>query len=172
MSDHPNAKIVNEMTAAIVGQDHDALAKIFTDDMMFHLRGPDPMVTSARDEVVGLQQRFRRQTLDVLVLRRIENAIAVAAGADGAGETKLCKMLRHRRRTRSHVSRQLGDGVFAVQEGPDDRQSRRVGEQLQRLSRCRELIARRLLNYMRRHVDSLPCESRDAGRLTHADIGI
>ena len=43
MSDHPNAKIVNEMTSAIVEQDHDALAKIFTDDMVFHLRGPDPM---------------------------------------------------------------------------------------------------------------------------------
>ena len=43
MSDHPNAKIVNEMTSAIVAQDHDALAKIFTDDMVFHLRGPDPM---------------------------------------------------------------------------------------------------------------------------------
>ena len=43
MSDHPNAKIVNEMTSAIVEQDHDALAKTFTDDMVFHLRGPDPM---------------------------------------------------------------------------------------------------------------------------------
>ena len=43
MSDHRNAEIVNEMTSAIVEQDHDALAKIFTDDMVFHLRGPDPM---------------------------------------------------------------------------------------------------------------------------------
>jgi ketosteroid isomerase-like protein len=43
MSDHPNVKTVNEMTEAIFDQDHDALAKIFTDDMVFHLRGPDPM---------------------------------------------------------------------------------------------------------------------------------
>ena len=43
MSDHPNVKIVNEMTTAIFEQDHDALARIFTDDFVFHLRGPDPM---------------------------------------------------------------------------------------------------------------------------------
>ena len=42
MSDHPNVETVNEMTTAIFNQDHDALAKIFTDDLVFHLRGPDP----------------------------------------------------------------------------------------------------------------------------------
>ncbi len=42
MSDHPNVKIVNGMTTAIFDQDHDALAKTFTDDFVFHLRGPDP----------------------------------------------------------------------------------------------------------------------------------
>jgi ketosteroid isomerase-like protein len=31
------------MTEAIFTQDHDTLAKIFTDDLEFHLRGPDPM---------------------------------------------------------------------------------------------------------------------------------
>ena len=31
------------MTAAIFDQDHDALAKIFTDDLEFHLRGPAPV---------------------------------------------------------------------------------------------------------------------------------
>src|SRR5262245_40279080 len=43
MSDHPNVKTVNSMTEAIFSQDHDALAKIFADDLVFHLRGPDPM---------------------------------------------------------------------------------------------------------------------------------
>ena len=33
MSDHPNVKTVNSMTEAIFNQDHDALAKIFTDDL-------------------------------------------------------------------------------------------------------------------------------------------
>ena len=31
------------MTDAIFSQDHDALAKIFTDDLVFHFRGPHPM---------------------------------------------------------------------------------------------------------------------------------
>ena len=43
MSEHPNVTTVNAMTDAIVGQDHDTLAKIFTDDMEFHLRGPEPL---------------------------------------------------------------------------------------------------------------------------------
>lgn len=43
MSDHPNVTTVKSMTTAIFDQDHDALAKIFTDDLVFHLRGPHPM---------------------------------------------------------------------------------------------------------------------------------
>ena len=42
-NDHPNTETVNRMTEAIFSQDHDTLAKIFTDDLVFHLRGPDPM---------------------------------------------------------------------------------------------------------------------------------
>ena len=42
-NDHPNVATVNGMTQAIFDQDHDTLAKIFTDDLVFHLRGPDPM---------------------------------------------------------------------------------------------------------------------------------
>jgi ketosteroid isomerase-like protein len=43
MSDHPNVETINGMTEAIFSQDHDALAKVFTDDFVFHLRGPHPM---------------------------------------------------------------------------------------------------------------------------------
>ena len=42
-SNHPNVETVNRMTPAVFDQDHDTLAKIFTDDLVFHLRGPDPM---------------------------------------------------------------------------------------------------------------------------------
>ena len=42
-TDHPNVKTVNTMTGAILNQDHDALAKIFTDDLVFHFRAPHPM---------------------------------------------------------------------------------------------------------------------------------
>ena len=42
-TDHANVETVNRMTEAIFTQDHDTLAKLFTDDIVFHLRGPDPM---------------------------------------------------------------------------------------------------------------------------------
>lgn len=40
MSDHPNVQTVDRMTQAIVAQDKDALEQIFSDDLVFHLRGP------------------------------------------------------------------------------------------------------------------------------------
>jgi ketosteroid isomerase-like protein len=40
MSEHPNVTTVNRMTQAIIEQDKDALGQIFTDDFVFHLRGP------------------------------------------------------------------------------------------------------------------------------------
>jgi ketosteroid isomerase-like protein len=44
MSDqHPNVDAVNRMTPAILEQDHDALVKLFTDDFVFHFRGPHPL---------------------------------------------------------------------------------------------------------------------------------
>ena len=42
-TDHPTVQVINAMTDAIFSQDHDALAKIFTDDLVFHFRGPHPM---------------------------------------------------------------------------------------------------------------------------------
>jgi ketosteroid isomerase-like protein len=42
-NDHPNVETVNRMTEAIFSQDHDTLAKVFLDDLVFHLRGPGPM---------------------------------------------------------------------------------------------------------------------------------
>ena len=41
-SPHPNVDTVNRMTPAIVNQDHDTLVKLFTDDFVFHFRGPHP----------------------------------------------------------------------------------------------------------------------------------
>ncbi len=42
-TEHANVETVNRMTAAIFNQDHDTLAKLFTSDFVFHLRGPHPM---------------------------------------------------------------------------------------------------------------------------------
>jgi ketosteroid isomerase-like protein len=43
MSNHPNVETVSRMTRAVFDQDHDTLAKIFTDDLVFHFRGPHHM---------------------------------------------------------------------------------------------------------------------------------
>ena len=48
MSEHPNVTTVSSMTTAVFEQDHDALAKIFTDDVQFHLRGPAPGAGDSR----------------------------------------------------------------------------------------------------------------------------
>lgn len=42
-TEHPNVEIVHAMTDAVFSQDHDALAKIFTDDLVFHFRAPHPL---------------------------------------------------------------------------------------------------------------------------------
>lgn len=40
MSEHRNVTTVNRMTKAVLDQDRDTLATLFTDDMQFHMRGP------------------------------------------------------------------------------------------------------------------------------------
>jgi len=40
---HVNVETVNRIAPAVFGQDHDTLAKIFTDDFVFHFRGPHPL---------------------------------------------------------------------------------------------------------------------------------
>jgi ketosteroid isomerase-like protein len=40
---HSNVETVNRVAPAVFEQDHDTLAKIFTDDFVFHFRGPHPL---------------------------------------------------------------------------------------------------------------------------------
>jgi ketosteroid isomerase-like protein len=42
MSSHPNVAVIDRMTEAIVENDRETLTRIFTDDMVFHGRGPVP----------------------------------------------------------------------------------------------------------------------------------
>jgi hypothetical protein len=42
MSSHPNVAVIDRMTQAIVENDRETLSRIFTDDMVFHGRGPIP----------------------------------------------------------------------------------------------------------------------------------
>lgn len=78
MSEHPNVTTVNSMTAAIVGQDHDALVKIFTDDFEFHLRGPVPSAGDYKG-VGGLQEGIGT----LLSLADIDLEQQLCIGTDG-----------------------------------------------------------------------------------------
>ena len=42
MSTHPNVAVIDRMTQAIIENDRETLSRIFTDDMVFHGRGPIP----------------------------------------------------------------------------------------------------------------------------------
>ena len=42
MSSHPNVAVIDRMTQAITENDRETLTQIFTDDMVFHGRGPIP----------------------------------------------------------------------------------------------------------------------------------
>ena len=77
---HPNVATVNSMTTAIFEQDHDALAKIFTDDLEFHLRGP---VSAAGDHrgVGGLLEAIG--TLFEMTGGQIELDQQFCVGTDG-----------------------------------------------------------------------------------------
>ena len=39
MSEHPNVTVINRMTKAVFENDRDTLSELFTDDMIFHVRG-------------------------------------------------------------------------------------------------------------------------------------
>jgi ketosteroid isomerase-like protein len=42
MSEHPNVAVINRMTKAVFENDGDTLAGLFTEDLVFHVRGPLP----------------------------------------------------------------------------------------------------------------------------------
>ena len=42
MSEHPNVAVISRMTKAVFENDRDTLSELFTDDMVFHVRGPLP----------------------------------------------------------------------------------------------------------------------------------
>jgi len=72
------------------------------------------VVPSTADEVIGLQQRLGRQTLDVTTARTIELPVPVAPDVDHVRSTQLCEMLRHRGRPRADVLSEGGDRMLTV----------------------------------------------------------
>ena len=80
MNDHSNVDTVNRMTKAIFDQDHDTLASIFTDDLVFHLRGPHSMAGDHRGlgGFLGVLGSFFEMTGGRIVLDQ-----QFCVGADG-----------------------------------------------------------------------------------------
>ena len=57
MSAHPNVAVIDRMTQAIVENDRETLRHIFTDDMVFHGRGPIPFAGDHDGPMPGVAQR-------------------------------------------------------------------------------------------------------------------
>jgi ketosteroid isomerase-like protein len=99
-TEHQNVGVVNAMTTAIFGQDHDALARLFTDDFELHLRGPVPPAGDHRG-VGGLLEAIG--TLIELTNGQIELDQQFCVGTDGwAAEYEHATMQRNGRTLHSN----------------------------------------------------------------------
>ena len=85
----------------------------------------------AADEVIGMLQRLVGQRLDVIVLHRVEDLVAVAPGSNETSKPQLREVLRDRRRPHPDVVSELVHGMLAMKQRPDDPQSGRIRQHLQ-----------------------------------------
>lgn len=111
-TDHPNVQTVRSMTEAIFSQDHDALARIFTEDLVFHFRAPHPMAGD-HDGLGGFLNVLG--SLFELTDGQIELDTKVLIGADGwATEFEQARLGRNGRTVESQnafVYRFEGDRI-------------------------------------------------------------
>lgn len=124
------------------------------------------MVGRLAVEVLNVAQRFLDQRLDVVVVRRVEDAVSVTPGADYPSEAEFGQVVGHRGGLHVEMAGQLVDRMFTMQQIPDDPQSRLICQQLQSPHRRSDLTLGRLFNYLRHHLNSLP------GRQTERNIGV
>jgi len=106
--------------------------------------------------VMRVEDRLFGEPRDVMIRRRVEDPVAIAAGRDEAGQTQLGQVLRNGSWLRADVFCQIVDRVLSVDQRPDDPEAGGIREQLQRPRRLRDLFVRRLTSYLRSHVDRLP----------------
>jgi len=80
MNEHPNVALINRMTKAVFDKDRETLAKLFTEDMTFHVRGalPRPGDHTGVDGFLGvLGSIFELTEGDV----KIEQLFCIAEGS-------------------------------------------------------------------------------------------
>jgi hypothetical protein len=73
------------------------------------------MVCAVADEVIGVQQGLLGETLDVLVVEGVEEAVAVSPDVHHLGESELGEVLRHRWWAGADVLRELVDRALTVE---------------------------------------------------------
>jgi hypothetical protein len=74
----------------------------------------------AQLSVLGMKQRLLGQAQHVVVLRQVKNVGTIPAGLYESRKTQLGEVLRHGFGFGSHVLGKVVDGVFAMQECPND----------------------------------------------------
>jgi len=95
MNEHPNVALINRMTKAVFDKDRETLAKLFTEDMTFHVRGalPRPGDHTGVDGFLGvLGSIFELTEGDV----KIEQLFCIAEGS-WAAEWEHAVLGRHGR---------------------------------------------------------------------------
>jgi len=119
---HPNVDTVNAIVPAMRAQDHAALTKIFTDDLVLHLRGPVP-VAGDHQGVGGLAEAIG----GLLSLAEVELEQVFCVGTDGwASEFEIATLRRNGKTLTCHdtfVYRFEGERIaemwFLIDTDPD-----------------------------------------------------
>ena len=103
MTQHPNVTVINRMTKAVFDNDRDTLSELFTDDMIFHVRGPLPR-PGDHEGVAGFLEAmgalFELTDGDV----KIEQLFCIADGQWAAEWENACRS-RRRLSQRVHLVR-------------------------------------------------------------------
>jgi hypothetical protein len=111
------------------------------------------VVRQALDDVIGMEQRLFDQPAKVGVVGQVENPSALPAGFDQAGETELGQVLGDGRGLSPDMLCEKIYRVLAMEKRPQDPQSSRVGQQLQRVHCHIDLELTRHPSYLRIHAD-------------------
>src|SRR5580698_6119679 len=105
--------------------------------------------------VVGVREDLLDEATHVGVVDDIEDPRALAPAAHQAGQSELGQVLGDGGRLCSDELRQFVHRVLALQQRPDDPQTRLVPEKLEHADSRAEFLLGRRLSYLRSHAGSL-----------------
>ena len=103
--------------------------------------------------MVGVGQHLFDQAPHVGVVDHVVDAGPFPPAAHQAGQAQLGQVLGHRGRLGPHHFGQFVDRMLALEQGPDDPQSRLVAQQFEHPHGGPEFLGGRGFNYLRSHAD-------------------